>query len=78
MVDFLDGVPVRARQLGDMGNRQEFGERFDPDVQSLRDSRSAAKRGDVFDYPRPAVMTVHTTDRDILPDATFKPVPLSD
>ena len=77
MIDFLDGAPVQARQLGGMGNRQEFSERFDPDAQSLRDSRSAAKPGDMFDYPHPTVVTVHTTDRDIQPDTTVKPVPLS-
>ena len=30
VIDFFDGVPVQAGQLGDMGNRQELGQRFDP------------------------------------------------
>ena len=30
VVDVLDGVPVQPRQPGDMGNRQELGQRFDP------------------------------------------------
>ena len=30
VVDLFDGVPVQAGQLSDVGNRQEFGQRFDP------------------------------------------------
>ena len=30
VVDLFDGVPVQAGQLGDVGNRQELGQRFDP------------------------------------------------
>ena len=72
----LDGVPVQAGELCHVGNRQELGQGFDPDSNSVGNAASPVQPGDVFHDPSAAVVAVHSPDRDIQPDATVEAVAL--
>ena len=78
VVDLFDGMPVQAGQLGDMGNRQELSQCFDPHTQSLRYPGAAVEPTDVLDYARSAVVTVHAADRYVQPDTAVKAVSFPD
>ena len=78
VVNSLDVAPVQARQLGNMGNWQKLGQRFDPGAEPQSHAGSTVEPGNVLNHPRSAVVAIHATDRYIQPNTPVKPVTLSD
>lgn len=77
MVDAFDGVPVQARELSNVGDRQDLHQRFDPGSQSVRDAPPSVEPVQAFGHTCPTLITVEPANGYIQPDASIKPISIA-
>lgn len=76
-VDLLDGVPVQARELRNIGDRQQGAQPLHPDPKPARHARACVQPAYRLDHPTAAVMTIHSPDRHLDPQASIEAVAIA-
>lgn len=74
LVDLFDRVLVQSGQLGDMSNRKQFSQGFDPGAKAFGQAGMPVQPPNPLDQPRAAVMTVHPPHGDAQPDPAIESV----